>query len=120
MLNLPSVYCFLHESELEDLKYDNTYYQTEDSDFYNGYDWDRDNYTFVEEYDSAGESDWDRYNYGIRNRIIQRKSDGKYFKWYEHTDSWMDGVTCLWVGEYGDIAEVVSEVVTKTVWKEVG
>jgi hypothetical protein len=111
----PSVYCFLEADDLTRLKYTPEYYQTEDPEYAKERDWDRDNYEFVEEFTESNTEDWDRM-YPLYVRIIKRKSDGQYFKYYEHAESWDDRL-CLYTGEYGGIEAVTRKEVMKVVYE---
>jgi hypothetical protein len=111
----PSVYCFLQDDELKQLRYTPEYYLTEEPECAAEWDWDRDAYEFVAEFTEANSEDWDRM-YPVNVRIIKRKVDGQHFKYFEHCDSWDDRLS-LYTGEYGGVEPVTPKTVTKTVYE---
>lgn len=103
----PHVICFYDDRELgEANEYDLDELREELED---SYDFNRDDYEFVQE---GTEAETDGYYEAIpyQFRIVKRISDGRYFKWRDHCESW--SLEYPSVGEYGDIFEVVpTEVV---------
>lgn len=99
---LPHVICFYDDGELESHKDSEEFKEIleEQSD---DYDFNTDGYEFVQEDTEADvNGGWDPVPY--RYRIIKRISDGKFFKWRDHYESWDTEYPGL--GEYGDIFEV--------------
>ncbi len=107
--------------EYEHVRYTKESLIEDDPNFEEEYDWDRDDYVIVDQGDGIDSQEVE-HNYGwgnepdvLRARIIQRKSDGKYFKMTVHWDSW-GSLDYNSTGNCGDIIEVIPQEVTRLVF----